>query len=255
MLLWLKQWRRRRLLATPFPERWYGYLSANVHYFAELSDGERAKLCDDLRIIVAEKSWEGCEGLVVTEEMKVTVAAQASLLVLGIEPSYFFDRTETILIYPKAFSRAVRSQTGIVDEGGETRLGEAWHEGPIVLSWPDVLMGGRGANDGRNLVMHEFAHHLDRLDGEMGGTPPIQDEEQRKRWRQVVDREYLSLCHAVRQGIPTLLDPYAATNKAEFFAVSTECFFELPRDLRAVHSELYEVLRDFYHQDPAVRES
>lgn len=254
MFGWFKSRRRKKLLAEPMVPEWLDYLSNNVEYYKSLSEIERSKLCDCMRIIVAEKHWEGCEGLRVTDEMKVTIAAQASLLLLGVEPGYYFDGVQSILVYPRAFSRSGRSRGGmVVDDDDQELLGEAWHGGPIVLSWPDVLRGGRDARDGRNLVLHEFAHHLDGLDGEMGGSPPLATRDQQQRWYRVTEQEYQRLAKHAARGKATLLDHYGASNKAEFFAVATECFFEQPGEMLQRHSELYAILSDFYRQDPAER--
>ena len=256
MFSWFKNRRRRKLLAEPFPGEWHDFLSDNVYHYKQLSDDQQAKLRDNTRIIAAEKSWEGCEGLDVTEEMKITIAAQASLLLLGHDPGYYFDGVHSVLIFPDVITRSGRQQSGlIVDEREHEMLGEAWQGGPIVLSWPDVLDGGRNAGDGRNLVLHEFAHHLDGLDGEMGGAPPMPNRADQQRWYRVTEREFQRLVDAAEQRKATLLDSYGASNKAEFFAVSTECFFERPRDMRKRHPDLYEILHDFYRQDPAARKA
>lgn len=209
-----------------------------------MSDAETAALQSKIKLIVAEKDWEGCDGLKVTDEMRVTIAAQAGLMLLGV-PNFYFDNVNTILIFPKAFTRQ------IPDGHGEShRAGEAWQGGPIVLSWRDTLQGGRNEDDGRNLVVHEFAHALDGLDGEMGGNVMFDDSETSDRWFSVVEREFNVLCAAKANGVRTLLDHYGATNKAEFFAVSSETFFEQPRRLREDHGELFDLLMKYYKLDP-----
>jgi len=141
----------------------------------------------------------------------------------------------------------------VIDGGvvGQTyRAGEAWQGGPVILSWRDTLRGGRNEDDGHNLVIHEFAHALDGLDGEMAGHVIFDDPAISNRWKAVVDREFVELCHARDRGRRTLLDHYGATNKAEFFAVSSETFFELPQELRQQHAELFELLSTYYRVDP-----
>ncbi|HVX13516.1 MAG TPA: zinc-dependent peptidase [Pirellulales bacterium] len=247
MFSWIKRRRRQRILAEPFPERWLAYLRANVVQYRLLSRPEQAKLRERVQVFVAEKTWIGCAGLTVDDEMKVTIAVQACLLVLGIEYEYHYDQILSVLVYPDTYFHPRKMEDGL-DRDARAVYGESWHRGPIVLSWKNT----RRIPDevGGNLVFHEFAHHLDDLDGGMDGTPPL-ERGQHQRWDRVVDDEYHRLVRASRQGQATLLNHYGASNRAEFFAVATECFFERPVALRELHAELYAILRDFYRQDPA----
>jgi Mlc titration factor MtfA (ptsG expression regulator) len=251
---WLRARRRRRLVRQPFPAAWLGYLRRNVAHYDYLSEGEQAVLRDDLRIFAAEKNWEGCGGLTVTDEIKVTIAAQACLLLLGLRHNYF-ERVRSILVYPRAYQGPPDElgHDGLIHERGSARLGESHYRGPVVLSWADVLEEGRDPGQGQNVVYHEFAHQLDMLNGLVDGTPPLETPEQYQRWREVMTAEYRRLLAASAQGRATLLDQYGATDEAEFFAVATECFFDRPVALARRHPRLYEVLRDYYHQDPAKR--
>jgi Mlc titration factor MtfA (ptsG expression regulator) len=250
---WLTNRRRRQLLAEPFPPAWLEYLQKNVAHYRFLSAAEQARLRDDLRIFVAEKSWEGCGGLTMTDEIKVTIAVQACLLVLGLEHNYY-DRVQSILVYPRGYlaPEPHADRAGIVHEG-EGRLGEAHYRGPVILSWAEVLTDGRNPNRGKNLVFHEFAHQLDMLDGVIDGTPPLRDRAQYRKWQQVMTAEYQRLIDDSERGRATLLDEYGTTDEAEFFAVATECFFDLPVQMKRRHPQLYELLRDYYRQDPAQR--
>jgi MtfA peptidase len=256
MFSWFRNSRRKRLLAEPFPAAWLDVLAKNVGLYALLPAELQGRLRDSTRILVAERTFVGASGLEVTEEMKVTVAAQAALLLLGGH-DYYFDRMSEIYLHPRrvkaaltAYQHRLHSGTGFVDEDA-INLGEAWHDRRVRLSWPDVLRGGRDPHDGVNLVLHEFAHHLDGLDGDMGGLPPQETPALQARWEMVMDREYQRLLSDIDAGHDTLLDPYGGENEAEFFAVATECFYEQPRELKQEHSELYEILRDFYKVDPA----
>ncbi len=251
---WSKTQHRRELLAQPFPVSWLGYLAANVAQYRSLSNDEQRKLGDIARILVAEKSWEGCGGLALTDEMQVTIAAQAALLVLGFEDEYY-PNVETILVYPGSFQVLTRRSEvhGVVDERVQIRAGQAALRGPVIVSWSAVRRGGTEAGDGYNVVLHEFAHTLDMRDGAADGAPYLEDAGQIEAWARVMGAEYQRLVEAVAAEEPTLLRAYGATNAAEFFAVATECFFELPRRMQDEHPELYQVLRDFYHQDPAAR--
>lgn len=249
---WLRNRRRRNLLAQPFPAAWEEILARNVRHDARLPPELRAKLRNLIKVFVAEKEWVGCGGLEMTDEIRVTIAAQACLLLLGVE-DFYFDRVRTILVYPSTFVKPPEWQRhgGLIEEEEEPTLGEAWHRGPVVLSWKHVRRSGRKKDQGRNVVLHEFAHQLDGLDGEMGGTPPLRGPEEYRRWNEVVTAEFGALAESVRHGEDTWLDPYGATNEAEFFAVVTEHFFEEAAQLRKYYPELYQVLSDFYRLDPA----
>lgn len=251
-LSWLKRRRRQRILAPPFPASWATYLEREVGLYRRVPKAEQMRLQNLSRIFMAEKHWEGCGGLAMTDEIRLTVAAQACLLVLGLEDDAF-GRVESILIYPTAYRvpDSVDRVTGIVDEDGTGRLGEAWYRGPVILSWEDAQAQARDPDRGRNVVLHEFAHQLDMLDGAIDGTPPLDSDAQARRWREVMTAEYRRLQVALEQGRPTFLDEYGAENETEFFAVATECFFCLPRRLQHRRPRLYETLRDFYRQDPA----
>lgn len=241
-----KQRRRQQLLAEPFPDAWLETLNRNVRQYRLLSRAEQVKLRDRLRVFVAEKNWIGCAGLKVDDEMKVTIAAQACLLVLAIEHEYHYERIRTILVYPDTYLHPPGSRDGWIHE--ETAIaGEYWHRGPVIVSWSNT----RDPDGGGNLVFHEFAHHLDDIDGEMDGTPPLESGRAERHWDDVVTREYNRLVRSSARGEATLLDHYGATSRAEFFAVATECFFERPIELSQRHRDLYDVLRGFYRQNPA----
>jgi Mlc titration factor MtfA (ptsG expression regulator) len=251
-LRWLKRRRRRRILAQPFPADWLDHLHTNVPQYRFLTKVEKTRLQDDLRVFIAEKHWEGCGGLHLTDEIKVTIAALACLLILGLDVDYF-ARVQSILVYPRGYvGPEVRDPaTGLVFD--EERLGEAWYRGPVVISWGDVLEAARQPGEHPNVVFHEFAHQLDMLDGALDGTPPLRDAEQARQWRQVMTREFKRLLDASDRGKATLLDDYGAKNEAEFFAVATECFFDQPAAMRRRHPQLYELLKDYYRQDTASR--
>lgn len=234
------------------PSSWLEILAENFAPFAELPDDKKSRLTDDMRIFIAEKEWEGCGGLELTDEMRVTVAAHACRLVLGLDMDYY-RQVLSILIYPTGYK--VREQVplggGMVLEGTGERLGEAHHRGPVLLAWGDVLEAARNPGRGENLVYHEFAHKIDMLNGAADGVPPIDNVDLVNRWLRVLPAELNRLRRDSEAGRPTLLDPYGATNEAEFFAVATECFFDLPDEMEVQHPRLYDLWREFYHQDPA----
>lgn len=244
MFGWWNDRRRRKIAAQGWPADWDLHLNRNVRLTWNLTELEIALLKHRVKIFVAEKDWEGIDGFQVTTEMKVTIAAQACLMLLGID-NFYFDNVKTVILFPHSFER--RSK-----ETGEHsyRAGEAWLGGPIILSWQDSLRGGRNEDDGQNLVIHEFAHALDGLDGDMGGQVEFSDPETSRKWRQLLDYEYHELREAEIENKPTLLDHYGAINKAEFFAVATETFFELPHALHKEKRSLFDFLKTYYQVEP-----
>ena len=214
-------------------------------------------LVDLVRLFVAEKHWEGCGGLELTDEIRVTIAGQACLLVLGLD-HVLYRNVESILVYPstvvpKRVEPSIFAPPAIVPESMPI-LGEAHRGGPVILTWDAVRRGGRHPETGHNVVYHEFSHALDMLDGAADGVPPL-DQAAYEGWVRVCTREFQALREAVERGEPTLLDPYGSTDVGEFFAVVTELFFDRPLEMRARHPELYGVLAEFYKQDPAAREA
>lgn len=252
MFGWFKRRRRRKLLAKPMPEAWAGWL-APYPLFDSLGDDERERMMRIARVIVAEKRWEGCAGLELTEEMQVVIAAQAALLLLEIEHDYY-DDVRTILVFPRSYETPFpRHGPGGVVTMGAQHAGEAWYRGPVILAWDWVRHGATDERDGTNLVLHEFAHRLDFADGWINGTPPLHARDDYPRWQEVMTREFHGLQAAAERGRRHILDHYGATDEAEFFAVATETFFEKGPVLQRDHAELYEVLRTYYRQDPVAR--
>lgn len=249
---WFRKRRRRKLLATPFPDEWLPWLT-NMPFYRGLEEGERGKLHDIIRVIVAEKSWEGCGGLEMTDEVKVVISAQAALLVLHVGHDYY-RRAKSILVYPSAYrpNRPGYNSGGILG-GDSANAGEAWYRGPVILSWDAAEYGPIDPKDGRNLVFHEFAHKLDMMDGLIDGTPPLHEREDYPAWTRVMTEEFEALKKSSRKGRKSVLDRYGATNEAEFFAVGTETFFEKSLQMERRHPELYDLFRTYYRQDPAER--
>jgi Mlc titration factor MtfA (ptsG expression regulator) len=206
-----------------------------------------------VQVFLAEKHFEGCGGLTLTEEMKVTIAAEACLLLLHLEgPCYRTLRT--VLVYPHGFvpKLARSSGTGQIARPPRRLIGESWGDGVVVISWDDTIRGARDPADGNNVVLHEFAHQLDAEDGVSDGAPILPPSALRT-WGGVLSEEYERLHRDIAEDRGSALDEYGATNKAEFFAVATETFFEKPVQLEREHPELYGQLRQFYQQDPARR--
>lgn len=251
MMGWLKKRRRAHLVDEAFPAEWATILARNVPIVSKLDAAERKTLEDRVRIFAAEKHFEGCGGLVLTDEMRVTIAGQACTLLLHLDEDDVFPTVESVLVYPSAYRAANETRPGgiVIDE--VTRAGESWQQGTLVLAWDEVL---RSAHDPRhNVVLHEFAHALDQENGSADGAPPLPTRGMYGPWAQVLGAEYNQLTQAIREGHRTSIDPYGATTPAEFFAVVTEAFFGQPVELRSRHPELYDRLRTFYRQDPASR--
>jgi len=233
--------RRRRWMKQPLSDSQRDLLAARVPAYRRLADPLRRSLEDRVKVLVAERSFEGCDGLSLTEEMKLSIAGHAAVMLLGTR-GYFFDSVHAILVFPDVIERY---EDGVVSQV----VGEAWDGGNVVLTWPEVLLAS-DPDDGRNVVIHEFAHHLDGLDGEMGGSIDFPDHRDQERWERVAGEEFDHHVRAVDAGRSTLLDPYAALNPAEFFAVASETFFERPKKMRSHHRELYVLLSKFYGTDP-----
>ena len=249
---WIGNRRRQRLRATPLPGDWRRIVRRNVPYYQCLPSDKQAELDGLIQVFLAEKSFEGAGGLEMTDEIRVTIAAQACVLLLGREHR-FYPGLQAIIVYPHAYvSRmARRGPDGTVSEGPHVLLGESWKQGALVLSWDDVVSGAGDIYDGHNVVFHEFAHQLDSEYGLANGAPLLEKHSMYVAWARVLGGEYEDLVKRLRRHAPTFLDAYAATSPAEFFAVATEFFFEKPRAMRAGHPELYGQLKTFYHQDPA----
>jgi Mlc titration factor MtfA (ptsG expression regulator) len=234
------------------PGEWRSIIGRNVPYYTCLPPEAQAELDGLIQVFLAEKSFEGAGGLKMTDEIRVTIAAQASMLLLGREPR-FYPGLDAIVVYPRAYVARLERHNpdGTVSDGAQVRLGESWKQGALVLSWDDVVRGARNIHDGHNVVFHEFAHQLDSESGTADGAPPLEKGSMYASWARVLSAEYEDLTRRLRRHAPTFLDAYAGTNPAEFFAVATEFFFERPHAMRASHPKLYEQLRLFYHQDPA----
>jgi Mlc titration factor MtfA (ptsG expression regulator) len=240
--------RRARLRAAPFPPAWRAILSRNVPLYQHLTPDLRRELEGHVQVLLAEKHFEGCGGLTLTDEMRVTIAAHAALLMLRREPHYYPDLV-SILVYPSTYLVPVEEQHGgFVTEAEDERLGESWRRGVVVLAWDAARAGARSTEDGDNVILHEFAHQLDTEDGSADGVPLLDRPSDYKTWARALAPEYERLRERPDESI---LDTYGAEDPAEFFAVATEAFFEKPHELRERHPELYAELGRFYRLDPA----
>lgn len=249
----LKQRRRQRLRSQPVPPTWSSILTRNVPIFGRLPPEDQTELLGHVQVFLAEKLFEGCGGLEITDEIRVTIAVQACLLLLHRQTDYY-PQLMTILVYPSGY-RAHENQHlegPIWEEGWEDRLGHtARRLRVLVLAWDAAKHGAADPSDGTNLVLHEFAHQLDFENYAADGTPALATRAEYVDWARVMRGEFEALRAADEAGTATLLDTYGAKDPAEFFAVSTEAFFERPRALRAKHPKLYAELVRFFRQNPA----
>ncbi len=249
-----KRRRRQRLRNQPFPSEWTDTILHNVPYYGLLSLEDQKELRGHTLVFLHEKRFEGCGGLEITDEIRVTIAAQACILILHRDTDYF-PLVRTILVYPGEYSAPSSEELhdGIIHEEIEDRFGESWYRGPVVLAWDDVLRGATDIKDGYNVVFHEFAHQLDSESGDLDGAPVLPHPSLYKDWALVMKAEYKSLLDALENNRPHLIEEYASEEPAEFFAVVTELFFEKPTELKYHHPELYKQLSAYYLQDPSRR--
>jgi len=244
--------RRQRLMESTVPAQWEHWIASHVPLFGRLPRDFRKRALGLTRVFMQEKRFVGCNGLAVTDEMRAVIGFQASLLVLnrpGVPIDHFYDELESVLVYPAAFlvEETHHLGHGLVTTGRRALSGQAWEARRMILSWDDI----EHRKDASNVVLHEFAHYLDMENDSMDGAPALQNAPAYARWSVAFWEEYRRLHDDLQAGRPTMLDPYAATEPAEFFAVVTEVFFERPGELLAEHPALYEQLKGYYRLDPA----
>jgi Mlc titration factor MtfA (ptsG expression regulator) len=250
---WLRRWREGRTLERrAIPDALWQFTLARFPFLAYRSAADMARLRDMATLFLAAKEFTGTRGLTVDDEMAVAIAAQACVPVLELGLA-LYDGFVGIVVHADAViaQREVTDDDGIVHQYDEELTGEAMQGGPVMLSWTDVDEAGESAELAYNVVIHEFAHVLDMRDGRADGVPPLADRLARDAWVRVLTGEYAAFCDRIDADEETLLDPYAAEAPEEFFAVASEAFFVAPSAFRAEHPRLYELLQDFFRQDPA----
>jgi Mlc titration factor MtfA (ptsG expression regulator) len=247
----LVAWRRARTRSRPFPDAWRAILKRRVPYVRLLPADLQLQLKKHIQVFLAEKPFIGCGGLLITDEIRVTIAAQACLLLLNRETDYY-PRLRQILVYPGAFfvDRPNADMAGVMQEHRRVLSGESWAHGQVILSWHDTVAGAAVTNDAQNVVLHEFAHQLDAEKGYTSGAPLLPGPQRYARWAQAMHEAFDELQAQAHTQTPSLLDHYGASDPAEFFAVLTETFFERPHELADQHPTLYREMRDFYRLDP-----
>lgn len=264
---WLTERKRQRIRAQPFPAQWRDILKRRVPYVRTMPADLQLQLKAHIQVFLAEKAFIGCDGLEITDEIRITIAAQACLLILN-RSSFYYPELRQILVYASSFvvQREHTDGAGIKHAGRQVLAGESWSNGQVVLSWHDTLDGAAVPNDGNNVVIHEFAHQLDQEKGAANGAPLLARRAHYRRWSQVLNEEYRALQARIRfrherplysprdDAIPAPQEPlfsdYGATDPAEFFAVVSEVFFERPARMAQEHSALYQELARFYRLDP-----
>ena len=245
-----KRWRDQSLLNKPFPEDWLAIVESRLPIYSALSQDEQSQLRQRIKFFIDRKEFYGCSGLTITDEIRVTIAAEACLLLLN-KKRPIYPKLTAILVYPTAFrvEREQHQANGTIATGSQGMLGESWDNGRVILSWDDVEKAARDFTDGHNVVLHEFAHQLDAESGSTNGAPPLRRNTY-KAWARIFSDNFADLDARSITGLKTVMDEYGTTNPAEFFAVATETFFEKPHQLNKRRPELYEELRTYYQLDP-----
>ena len=256
ILLWvilrkLRHSRRNNLFQTPLPPDSIAILKRNVSLYSLLPPDLRDELHGRINIFLDEKEFTGLAGLTITDEIRVTIAGTACLLLLKRDKRCFPGFT-TILVYPDTYvAKAVKYDGQVESHEDSIRSGESWHRGPVVLSWQDVLLGTSNQSDGHNVVLHEFAHKLDEENEIMDGLPVLRDSSHYAEWAEVLNREYESFQIRVNRNSNSVIDAYGAESPSEFFAVATESFFEKSLQMKQKLPDLYQQFKTFYNLDPA----
>jgi Mlc titration factor MtfA (ptsG expression regulator) len=245
---WWTERRRARLRAGPFPAAWRRILRRRVPAVARLPADLQVQLKRHIQVFIAEKAFVGCQGQAITDEVRVTIAAQACLLLLGYTRPDYYPRLRQILVYPDAF--VVRHERpvgeGLVQAQSKALTGESWAQGQVIVSWAEALAGAADPTDGRNVVLHEFAHQIDQDTGVSDGRPWRPNPAMRRRWDEVMGAAFERLRHEPS----AVIDAYGASDPAEYFAVVTEVFFERPQALAAEAPAVYRELADLYRLHP-----
>lgn len=251
--------RRAKVKAQPFPKHYRQIIKKRMPYFGQMPTDLQLQLKKHILVFLAEKEFVGFEGIRINDDIRVTVAAQACLLLLN-RPSSYYSKLKTIAIYPSAFIKSgeqkqpisgqLEGSINLVSEQKTVLAGESWDFGRIVLSWKDTVEGAKIPDDGANVVIHEFAHQLDQQNGPANGFPRLSKTANKKQWSDIMSQEFNRLQKQKQQNQPSLLSYYGATNPAEFFAVASEVFFEQSKALYHQHNALYNQLKSYYQVDP-----
>jgi len=248
-LFFYRNWRRRRELQQPFPEHWRRHLKENVPIYNQLSNGHKSRLENLVQLFIAEKEFYECAGFHIDDRVRVTIAGHACLLLLERAFSNY-DDVKSILVYPDIYRVQDTDSDGlVVSTSEETRAGEAWSHGRVILAWSQCEQAIANPHGPHNVILHEFAHQLDYLDGSADGAPPLSGQDARH-WQETMTKAWDHLQHRLEHHHKPWLDPYGATEPAEFFAVLTEAFFQQPEHLLEAQPEVYKAMCGYYRIDP-----
>ena len=246
-----REYQRNKVRSQPFKKEWRKLIQQRMPYFRQMPADLQLQLKQHIQVFLDEKSFVGCNGVKITDEIRITVAAQACLLLLNRKTN-FYPKLNTILIYPSAFVKQQQSVNadGIQNQQRIALAGESWDFGKVILSWEDTVEGAKITDDGRNVVIHEFAHQLDQENGRANGAPILGKGQSYKEWSTAFTKQFSLLQQQANTGTPSIFDYYGATNPAEFFAVASEVFFEKAQQFYSQHPQLYRQLTQYYHVDP-----
>lgn len=251
----LGTWRRRQLLERVLlAEDLWSAVCRDVLEHYRLGAAELARLRELSSLFLHAKSINGAHAEKLDEYQRSVIAANACLLILELDLSWYEGWVE-VIVYPESFvtRHEYVDENGVVHEDPSIRDGESWDRGPVILSWHDISPDLRQPGDSYNLIIHEFSHKLDQLNGAANGQPPLHPGMDPETWARIFQQAYDRLIRELEQDREPLIDPYAAEHPAEFFAVTSEYFFEQPRLLSNFDPGVYAQLKLFYRQDPLLR--
>jgi len=253
LLFLIRKKHRKEILNMPFPEKWEPILQNNITPYKYFPEKFKAELKSLTLLFLDEKAFEGCGGLEINDEIRVTIAAEACMLLLNRNITECFPNLTTVLVYPHAYiaqGRDLLEGRQVIENVESVRLGESWQNGEVILAWDHVKKGSSNFDDGQNVVLHEFGHQLDQESGSANGAPPLAQRNTYTTWGRILSHDYLELREKSEHHKKDVIDSYGATNPAEFFAVATETFFEKPKQLQRKHPELFGELQKYYNLNP-----
>lgn len=245
-----RRYRREQRFEEPLEAAHIAILERNVTLYNRLPAELKPTLHGHVQVFLASMEFQGFQGQHIDDEVRLTIAGNACMLLLN-RPGQFYENFSSVYVYPSTFFSDQEDFDGMVASvQREHRLGESWMRGPVIFAWDSVRHGTADPRDGHNVVLHEFAHKIDDMDGAVDGAPGLTTADDARRWARAMRDGFEEHVQRVERGLPTVIDPYGATNPAEFFAVLTETFYEEPRDLKEHHPALYSEMERCYGVDP-----
>jgi len=246
-----REYQRNKIKKQPFKKQWHKIIQQRIPYFRQMPADLQLQLKQHIQVFLFEKEFVGCNGVEINDDIRITIAAQACLLLLNRKTNYY-PKLQTILVYPRAFIKAQTKQNigGVQYTQKQILLGESWDIGKVVLSWEDTVHGAEIVNDGQNVVIHEFAHQLDQENGRANGAPILGRGQSYQSWSKIFTEQFELLKKKAAMGTPSLFDYYGASEPAEFFAVASEVFFEKAQQFSNEYPILYRQFTQYYKVDP-----